>query len=529
MKKFKEIVLLGLVILLGIFLYFYKLNAIPSGFYIDEALPGYNAYSLLLTGKDEYGKVFPLALRFFGSYNPPLYTYLTIPFIALFGPTILAVRFLAAVAGVLSIIVIYLFVKNLQPKSNATALVSALLFAISPWQVLYSRVGYEVSLAFLFFSLGVLLTWKGINNAKKLVWGIIFLSLSTYTAYTQRFLVPMFLVGIFLVFKNRKNLKLAFIVALLTQIPNLYLATTPAFFPKTNLLPPQSTVLGFARDFLARYVAYFSPNNLFSLPDPDPQRSLPELSVFYPWMVIPFLAGIYSLFSQGSKTRRKVLIILLAIAPIPAAITRDPFSTHRALPFALPAILIISIGLDLIFSRVKRSWLLVLAIVPFSLVMLWRSYFVLLPNERARVWGWGYSQLAAEIAKRPDQKFVIDQSRIKPPYIQLAFHLKYPPEEFQKLRPDIKNVYYQNPKFDPDYQFANIETRSLVWKEDIYRKEIIVGDSLTVSPNQAKEHFLTKIFEIRDPTGEVVFVGYQTDPQTKCQADPTQQEKCSLQ
>src|SRR3990167_10691408 len=104
-KNFLYIAGLILVFILGIFVYFYKLDKIPSGFYIDEALPGYNAYSILKTGKDEYGKFLPLLFRFYGSYNPPLYTYLTVFPIAAFGLSVFSVRFVSALAGLLSAIV----------------------------------------------------------------------------------------------------------------------------------------------------------------------------------------------------------------------------------------------------------------------------------------------------------------------------------------------------------------------------------------------------------------------------------------
>src|SRR3972149_11650128 len=111
-KNFLYIAGLILVFILGIFVYFYKLDKIPSGFYIDEALPGYNAYSLLLTGKDEFGKTFPMFLRFCGSYNPPLFTYLVIPWVASLGLNIFGVRAPSALAGLLSGLVVYFFLRN---------------------------------------------------------------------------------------------------------------------------------------------------------------------------------------------------------------------------------------------------------------------------------------------------------------------------------------------------------------------------------------------------------------------------------
>jgi 4-amino-4-deoxy-L-arabinose transferase-like glycosyltransferase len=522
--KILEFFILIVIVFFGLILYTYKLDQIPSGFYIDEALPGYNAYSLLETGKDEYGKAFPVALRFYGSYNPPLYTFSVIPSIYYLGLNIFAVRLPAAIFGALSILVIYYLIKSIPIfKSSYIPLIAAFIFTISPWQVIYSRVGYEVGLAFLLFSLGILLSWLSLKKPLLLPLSIVFLSLSTYAAYAERFIVPLFILIFIVIFretliskKYRKYFIWSLTLGFLTQIPHFYLLTTPAFFPKSDLFSDNSSLL---REFLSKYFVYFSPRSLFFLPDPDPQRSIPELSTFYPWLVLPYLLGAYNLFKEKRKNEAKFILLIAAIVPIPASLTKDPFSTHRALPVLLPLILIISLGIDrIIYLRKFYFWAIPFIFFCFlSLILLWRSYFVLLPQERATIWGYGMEQLSNEIKSRPDKHFVIDQTRIKPAYISLAFFLKIPPTQFQQsVDQSIKENYYTNLTFTNHYIFANIETKNVNWEEDIYKNQILIGDSLTISESQAKEHFLTKVFEIKDPLNEVVFIGYETNPKEKC-------------
>lgn len=537
---------LGTIFSLGIYLYFYKLGRIPSGFYIDEALPGYSAYSLLLTGKDEYGKLWPIVLRFYGSYNPFLFTYLVIPSISIFGLNAFSVRFVSALAGLLSAFVIYHLLCGCRfTKLKSTPLLGTLLFIISPWAILHSRVGYEVSLGFFFLTLGALFLWKSLVNSKHLIWAMTFLSLSTYAAYAERYVAPMILVGFLLIFKEKlfskkhsRHIKKALLIGFVSQIPNIYLLFTPAFFPKSNLfgadniavqaekvllLPYNlSFALSYLREFLSQYVAYFSPKSLFFLPDPDLQRSIPELSTFYFWMVVPYCVGIYTLWKNKNDNFSKFVFLLVLVSPIPAALTRDPFSTHRAMPLLLPLILVISIGMDTLIKKFSKIGIIsTLFLVLFSLLLLWRSYFVFLPQERAKVWGYGYEQLAEEVKKRSESNFIIDQSRIKPAYVQLAFHLKYSPEEFQKqVDQSIKASYYDRLDFNSHYKFANIETRNIKWENDIYEEQILVGDELAISTQQAEEHFLEKVFEIKSPVDEIIFVGYKTDPAQKCKSDP---------
>src|SRR3989338_7809781 len=97
-NKTKLILFFCLVI--SIFLHFYKINKVPPCINADEAAFAYNTYSLLKTGKDEYGNFLPLRFESFKDYKLPAYTYLSIPFIAIFGLNDFSARALNIVIGV---------------------------------------------------------------------------------------------------------------------------------------------------------------------------------------------------------------------------------------------------------------------------------------------------------------------------------------------------------------------------------------------------------------------------------------------
>jgi len=95
--------------------------------------------------------------------------------------------------------------------------------------------------------------------------------------------------------------------------------------------------------------------------------------------------------------------------------------------------------------------------------------------------------------------------------------LKYPPDYFQQeVDLSIKDNYYQSADFDSNYQFGNIETRSINWEEDPCDNKVIVGDDLVISEDQALEHNLTEVFEIYSPLENIIFRGYETNPSKKC-------------
>ena len=77
--------LIWLVLLVAFLLRFISLTKFPAGFNADEASFGYDAYSILHTGRDQWGTFMPIVLKSFGDYKSPVYSYLAIPSVAIFG------------------------------------------------------------------------------------------------------------------------------------------------------------------------------------------------------------------------------------------------------------------------------------------------------------------------------------------------------------------------------------------------------------------------------------------------------------
>src|SRR5260221_13721021 len=138
----------------------------------DELDVGYQAYSILQTGKDYYGNFMPLQFHSLAEYRTPLYLYSAVPTVALFGITPWGVRLPAALFGIFGVFGMYLLTKEITNyklqitnggkrqiadlvRNDVVALVAAFVLAISPWHIQYSRAGFEVTqlLAFLLFGL----------------------------------------------------------------------------------------------------------------------------------------------------------------------------------------------------------------------------------------------------------------------------------------------------------------------------------------------------------------------------------------
>src|SRR3989344_2150759 len=110
-----------IIVILATILRFYQLGQNPPSLDWDETAHGYNAYSILKTGRDEYAYKLPLYFRSFDDYKPPIYTYLVVPSVAVFGLNDFAVRFPSALLGVLAIIFTYLMVFELFKRKGIRA------------------------------------------------------------------------------------------------------------------------------------------------------------------------------------------------------------------------------------------------------------------------------------------------------------------------------------------------------------------------------------------------------------------------
>ena len=149
----KAICIFFIILFIASFLSIYRINQIPPGVNRDEASIGYTAYSILKTGRDEYGRLFPLSFQSFGDWKLPFYIYTVVPFVSVFGLTELAVRLPSVIFGIASVGLTFFLIRLLF-KNNVLAFTAMILIAISPWHLHLSRVESESNTAVFFIILG---------------------------------------------------------------------------------------------------------------------------------------------------------------------------------------------------------------------------------------------------------------------------------------------------------------------------------------------------------------------------------------
>lgn len=282
--KIQNIVLLLFIVLIAAFLRFYQLGINPPSLTWDEAAWGYNAYSLGIDGKDEFGRFLPYDyLESFGDFKPPMYAYLDVAPVKVFGLTPFATRFPSALFGTLTVLTTYFLVKRLFSRitnshfAKATrdkyelrskdgskesrtknqknsyvehiALASALILAVSPWHIMLSRAAFEANVATFFLVTGVWLFLGGVEDKRwYLPLSAVSFVLSMYTFNSARIVAPLLV--IILAVGLRKQLLLYKKTTLITGIVGVLLLLPIVGF----LLSPQASLR-------------FREVNIFSDPD----------------------------------------------------------------------------------------------------------------------------------------------------------------------------------------------------------------------------------------------------------------------
>lgn len=370
--------LLAVIFALSLTLRVVNLSSYPVGFQIDEASLGYNAYSLLRTGRSESGEFLPLYVSTFGDYNPIGYDYIDIIPVAFLGLSEFATRLPAAIFGAISVLAIFYLVQVLC-KDKKLSFISAFLLAISPWHVEMSRASAEtlVALFFVILGFGFVLSFINRFNLRNLIIGTVLLFISFFIYPAPRVFVPLFFLVILAYFyklwwtdkKYRMPLFGSFIflvvsVALLIfSIPGgtaRFRQTSIINFPQTKLVMEEqiredgvmhtpsfvarimhNKPLNFSLTFVNNYMEYFSGSYLFISGGRPPLLSIPRMGLVY-LIELPFiLIGIYKLLISKNKMS-KIPILWLLCAPVVAAVTVDDSPNMRRSIMMIPAIEIIA-------------------------------------------------------------------------------------------------------------------------------------------------------------------------------------------
>ncbi len=504
----KKIILLYWFVLFFtlIFTRFYKLNEYPPHLTIDEVSIGYNAYSILKTGMDEWGEFMPISFRSVGDYKAPTLIYLTVPFIKFFGLNEWGVRLPVAIFSFISVLLFWYLVNKFifKDKSSYLAYISTFIFALSPWLIVYSRSGYEAVVAQTFMLANIIFAFK-LKETKKIsdfFWMVIFAYLSAVTYHSTKMVVP--LLNIYFVLSNKKILiesvvdwskkekfKLIILCTILVAI-TIFFVTNFIFgsgssrakmtfltkdFEFARVLLPEfeknpysvfTSIIGFFSFWYKRYLDYFSPNfYLFSglgLATP----SYPAQGVIYAVEYLFFIIGFCGIVFKDNKLKEffaekyfgNFLLVWFMVGLLPASLTNNAQHSLRTLNLLPVLSIVISLGIAFIFKKIKHSTLFLCAffaiiILGYSLgVTRFLDYYLLhYPVELSenRSFGWKQVSLYANAHHQEYQLVYVDsrfgtegQYIYGVPYLYLLFYSQYDPLTYIQGRKTFRGTNFEN-------------------------------------------------------------------------------------
>jgi len=490
----------------------------------DEAALGYNAYSLLHNGRDEYGQFFPLIFKSFGDYKPGLYIYLTLPFVAVLGLNELSVRLPSIILGTLIPLLAYLFLKK-HSSSKILPLLFAAIIAFNPYNIHYSRGAWETNV--LTFEL--LLAAKMFFD-KKYFWSAFIFGLSLFTYQSGKLTSLLLILILCLTIFSRnifskilsKNFLLKFVLPLfIFTLPILYgllfqqqgnrlqvvsLFSYPRSPEEQQIISSESSLADyqlfhnqlffFTKNFLTRYFNHFSPQFLLTQGDwQNPRHSAPYTGVLLAPSIIFLTIGVFHFLVHKKNSLNFFFFLWLLLSPIPAALTRDSVQATRIMNFSLPLCYFIALGLEAFFTKYRH---LLFKIIVFSLYSLFFIYYLDLyfnhmVKKSPQEWLYGYKEAMEYTLKNSPGRTIYFTPFYGQPYAYYLFYSQYPPSQYQSQAKLLNNGVdtgrvskIDQINFDtPNFQQLQLESRpslAIFSYDDAVRQGLDLKKLIPLSP-----------------------------------------------
>ena len=467
----KYYILLFLIIFIAAFLRFYKISVNPPSLTWDEVAWGYNAYSLGLDGRDEFGRFLPYDyLESYGDFKPPLYAYLDIIPVKIFGLNEFATRFPSAFFGTLTVVITFFLAKRLFKKDKHFPFLASFLLAISPWHINLSRVAFEANISTFLIVLGVWLFLFAVQSRKWILpFSAVSFALTIYTFNSARVFVPLFVLMLsFFFYKNMQKMKKEVIVSILIGIlmilPILKFLLSPQAslrFKEVNIFSDPSIVaksnqeirndnnrwwakiinnrrVFYSIEFFHHYFDNLNPDFLFIKGDGNPKFSTQDTGELYAWEVFFVVVGFLYLFKKKEQYRW-VIVAWILLGIVPAATARETPHALR-IETVIPVFQLISAyGVICFFTSLKKGKIKTcftyvgVFVVIFNFLYYYHGYHNHSPREYSREWQYGYKEsINYVMSVKNKYSYVAVTEALGRPYMYYLFYSKFSPQEFRR-------------------------------------------------------------------------------------------------
>lgn len=449
---------LTLIVAIAIALRVYQLAQLPAGFYCDEAGLGYNAWSIIQTGRDETGARSPLFIWSFDtSYKNPVWLYSAVLPISVLGLNEFAVRITSAAYGSATIVAMFFLGRALL--STWGGLLAAGILAVCPWHLHFSRIAFELITFPFFFLWGVTCFVRSLQGRRWFPLAALLFGYSLYTYAIAKVFVPIFVVGCLVLFRRelwqrRREALLAAGVLVITTIPLVVFdlqnhERAGHYFADTSVFSAPQPALQIAGRIVWQYLSFFSPDFLFVRGDRVVRHAVQGHGELY-LLFAPFLVlGLIVAWRRRTPTQRLILMWLLLYPIAPALMSEAP-TASRGIIGAPAFCLLIALGAETLWRIIPRmsmgaqvgrirQWVLVgggLALLALHVQYYWRLYSEDYPLYAAKYYTgfqYGHREVIDYFQTHRDEYdlMVLTAHRSNQAQIFPLFYGKFPPALFQ--------------------------------------------------------------------------------------------------
>lgn len=466
------------------------LDLLPSGFNWDEAAYAYNAFSILETGKDEWGKPLPFLLQSFGDFKPAFLSYWLVPWFSFFGMSKVVAKLALLPISLLGLSGVFLLSRSVT-KNRWKALFITGLIGLSPWHIHYSRALMDPIIGFSFFYLG----WGLIFQKRRWtsVVGMSMLLLSMYTYNAQRVLVPVTWFGlvVFELYAKKKSqllnkwlwafggilISILFTMLLFSsassRAKSVFIFSQPIYQNVQNEITYRTALssttplhrlhqkeLNYLTDFLDQYAQHLQPDFLFFGKTLGSRHSFSQAGLLFvglfPLIVMGLVYQLKRIKKISSLSSSEVLTwIILLTTPVISALTTDVPHSGRVLALIFPLVVLAYYGMEWLASiYAQKVWqyaviLCMGAMILLSFVLYSHKLYLFFPEDSYVSWQGEMQQIAAFVDANQEQNIYLDLE--DNPGIFLAFYNHIDPtvvQASQNRNEDaitrIKNVHFDS-------------------------------------------------------------------------------------
>lgn len=507
-------ILVGIVILAAI-LRLFRLGEVPLALEWDEVALGYDANSILHTGRDQFNKILPSTFRSLDDYKPPIYEYVAVPSIALFGLTQFATRLPSAVFGIIAVFGVFFLtlelfceIPALQKSRERIALIASLLLAISPWHLQFSRAAFEVNVSVAITIGAVYLFLRGRKNPKLFYLSALLFGLDLFSYHSTRVISPLLVVSLFFFFN--RSLPRRKIIGIFLGIYALFiLAVTPILlspdaqirFTATNIFTPGARYLDekdlpkqflesrikdenagytFAgkifhnnrlvftdydtlKKALTHYVSNFGFEYLFIRGD-APLHHAPGFGLLYIFELPFLLIGIAYLFYKGINKVSLFIFVWLLLGPVTDAVTREAPHAVRT-EIILPTYqLLTAVGM-IIFIRLlkdqsnwvtKTIYIILSFVFTINIAFYLHQYYVHTNYELSKNWMYGrYEAVKYTEQHKSEYDKIFVSLHLEMPHMFWLFYSNYPPTKYLSQGGTVSGGFEDQRNHYDNYYFRN--------------------------------------------------------------------------